>query len=191
MTLGTGFPDDYLQAQIRRRLKPGVVLKLFRRMDDGRVHEKRFVVVHVDAHTTTCVINSEISPFIRARPSLLRCQVMMQVAQHDFMHHDSHIDCSRVRSFLTDEVIADLMTRPEWILGDASEQCRSDIIAGIKSTETLSVSDVARICDALAGEGAGCGVERKRPTSKEVLSRSPEYPPIWLGLPCPARVISI
>jgi hypothetical protein len=150
MSFGSGFPDDFRLAQIRRRLKPGVVIKLFRRMDDGRLHEKRFVVPHLDAHTTTCVINSEISQFIRTRPALLRCQVTMRVAQHDFMDHDSYIDCSRVRSFLTDEILADLMSRPEWILGDASETCRSDIMAAIKATETLSVAEVEKICAAMA-----------------------------------------
>jgi hypothetical protein len=149
MNFGSDFPDDFKLAQIRRRLKPGVVIKLFRRMDDGRLHEKRFVVLHVDAHTTTCVINSEISQFIRARPALLRCQVTMQVAQHEFMDHDSHIDCSRVRSFLTDEIVADLLSRPEWVLGNASENCRRDIMAGIKATETLSVAEVEKICAAL------------------------------------------
>lgn len=153
MNLGSGFPDDFRLAQIRRRLKPGVVIKLFRKMDDGRLHEKRFVVLHVDAHTIMCVINSEISQFIRARPALLRCQVTMQGSQHDFMDHDSHIDCSRVRSFLTDEVVADLMSRPEWILGDASEECRLDIMAGIKATETLSVAEVEKICVGLASYG--------------------------------------
>jgi hypothetical protein len=150
VSLGSGFPDEFLQAQVQRRLKPGAVIKLFRRMDDGRLHEKRFVVLHVDAHTTTCVINSEISPFIRARPALLRCQVTMGVAQHSFMDHDSHIDCSRVRSFLTEEVISDLMSRPEWFLGDASDGCCGEIMSGIKASETLSVADVEKICGALA-----------------------------------------
>lgn len=156
MNLGSGFPDEFRQAQIRRRLKPGVVIKLFRRMDDGRIHEKRFVVLHVDDHTTTCVINSEISQFIRNRPALLRCQVVMRGAQHAFMDHDSHIDCSRIRSFLTDEIVADLMSRPEWILGDASSDCRVDIMAGIKATETLSVAEVEKICIAL-GDAAEDG----------------------------------
>ena len=157
MSLGSGFPDDFRQAQIRRRLKPGVVIKLFRKMDDGRLHEKRFVVLHVDAHTTTCVINSEISAFIRARPALLRSQVRMRLEQHDFMDRDSHIDCSRVRSFLTDEVIADLMTRPEWILGDASETCRQDIISGIKTSETLSNAEVEKFSAALGSASAEKG----------------------------------
>jgi hypothetical protein len=149
MSLGSGFPEDFRVAQIKRRLRPGAVIKLFRRMDDGRLHEKRFFVLHVDDHTTTCVINSEIGQFIRARPALLRCQVLMQGAHHAFMDRDSHVDCSRVRSFLTEEVIADLMSRPEWILGDATDSCCDDITAGIKASETLSVAEVERICSSL------------------------------------------
>jgi hypothetical protein len=149
MSFGSGFPEDYRLEQIRRRLRPGVVIKLFRRMDDGRLHEKRFVVLHVDAHTTTCVINSEISHFIRARPALLRCQVGMRVEEHDFMNHDSHIDCSRLRAFLTEDVIADLMARPEWILGDASGDCCSAVIEGIRKSETLSVAEIEKLCVAL------------------------------------------
>jgi len=149
MSLGSGFPEDFRVAQIKRRLRPGAVIKLFRRMDDGQLHEKRFIVLYVDEHTTTCVINSEIGHFIRARPALLRCQVLMQREHHDFMDHDSHVDCSRVRSFLTEEVIADLMSRPEWILGDATSSCCDDIVAGIKASETLSVAEVERISSSL------------------------------------------
>ncbi len=68
MSLGSGFPEDFRLAQVRRRLRPGTVVKLFRRMDDDKLHEKRFIVLHVDDHTITCVINSEVSQFIRTRP---------------------------------------------------------------------------------------------------------------------------
>src|SRR5690349_122232 len=149
MPLGAGFPDEFLLAQIRRRLRPGVVIKLYRRMDDGQLHEKRFVVLHVDEHTVTCVINSEINQFIRTRPALLRCQVRMHAAGHPFMDHDSHIDCSRVRSFLTEEVIADLMSRPEWILGNATDGCCDDIAAALKASETLSLAEVDSYCASL------------------------------------------
>ena len=73
MNLGSGFPEDFRLTQIRRRLKPGVVIKLF----------------------------------------------------------------------------CDLMSRPEWILGDASADCCAAIMAGIKATETLSVAEVEKICAAL------------------------------------------
>jgi hypothetical protein len=74
-------------------------------------------------------------------------------AQHDFMDHDSHIDCSRVRSFMTDDVVADLMTRPEWVLGDAADSCRHDISAGLKASHTLSATDVEWLCNSLATRG--------------------------------------
>lgn len=119
-------------------------------MDDGRLHEKRFIVLQVDDHTITCVINSEVSEFVRARPTLLRCQVLMHAVEHLFMDHDSFIDCSRVRSFMTEEVVADLMSRPEWMLGEATDRCCADIAAGLKASETLSVVEVTSICGALA-----------------------------------------
>lgn len=108
MSVGSGLPGDFLEAQIRRRLRPGAVIKLYRKMDDGRLHEKRFVVLHVAAHTATCVINSEVGPFVRARPELHRCQVLMPARDHEYMDHDSHVDCSRTRAFLTEDVVAAL-----------------------------------------------------------------------------------
>lgn len=71
MALGASFPPGFLEVQIRRNLVPGAVIKLCQKMDDGKVHEKRFVVLHVDENTTTCVINSEISAFLLRRPALL------------------------------------------------------------------------------------------------------------------------
>jgi hypothetical protein len=150
VSLGSGFPGDFLATQIARRLRPGVVIKLYRKMDDGRLHEKRFVVLLVDTHTITCVINSEIGPFIRVRPEMLRSQVQMPSAHHGFMDHDSHVDCSRTRAFLTDEVVADLKARPEWILGDASDKCCADIVAALKASPTISVADVQAISNSMA-----------------------------------------
>jgi len=35
VTVGSGFPEEFLKVQIRRRLKPRAVIKLYRKMDDG------------------------------------------------------------------------------------------------------------------------------------------------------------
>ena len=43
MALGSAFPRDFVESQIRRRLKPGTVIKMRQTMDDGLIHEKRFV----------------------------------------------------------------------------------------------------------------------------------------------------
>jgi hypothetical protein len=149
MSLGSSFPPEYLVAQIRRRLAPGTVIKLCRRMDDGAVREKRFVVLFVDEQTVTCVINSTVSGFIRRRADLLRCQVLMRSESHAFMDHDSHIDCSRTRAYLTDQVIRDLAERPEWILGDVATALRREISAALRFAPTISPAEVALLCRAL------------------------------------------
>ena len=149
MTLGANFPPAYLRAQITRQLKPGTVIKLIRRMDDGKIHEKRFVVVHVDVHTITCIINSKVSTFLQQRPDMLRCQVAMGRAAHSFMNHDSHIDCSRVRTYSTAEVIDDLLVKPEWMLGSITSALRDDMVAAIKFAPTLAPAEVALLCQSL------------------------------------------
>lgn len=71
MSLGSLFPKGLATASIGRQLQPGTVVKFNAIMDDGKLHEKRFLVLSVDARTTTLVMSSEISAFIRARPEIL------------------------------------------------------------------------------------------------------------------------
>lgn len=149
MALGSAFPPQFLQAQIRRRLVPGAVIKLMVTMDDGELQEKRFVVIKVDDNTSTCVINSEIGPYIQARPHLARCQASMPVAQHDFMDHDSFVDCSRARQYKTPDVLRDLQNEPTWILGAISEDLRDQIVAGLKASTLIAPKDVSVLCACL------------------------------------------
>lgn len=150
MSLGSSFPPAYRKAQIERQLRPGTVIKLIRRMDDGQLHEKRFIVMHIDEQTITCIINSTISAFVRNRPALLKCQVAMSSESHTFMQHDSHVDCSRPRHFATAEVIEELMNKPDWVLGQITTDLRDDIVGAIKFSETISGADVALLCTSLA-----------------------------------------
>lgn len=133
-----------------QRLQPGAVIKLTRRMDDGQWHEKRFVVLHVDEETVTCVINSSVSRFIRERPALLRCQVAMAASNHGFMEHDSVVDCSHVRSYESDDVIEDLAREPRWYLGRISPALRDAMLGALKYSPTLPPSDFERYGQALA-----------------------------------------
>lgn len=149
MALGDAFPVEYLRAQILRRLIPGVVIKLREVMDDGQIHEKRYVVLRVDATSTCCVVNSRIGPFIQARPELLQCQVAMPVVDHDFMDHDSHVDCSRTKVFATDRVVRELLGKSDWILGEVSGDLRNQIIGALKYSPTLSPIEVSNLCASL------------------------------------------
>ena len=149
MTLGQAFPRGLAAASVRRQLRAGAVIKLRRVMDDGQTHEKRFVVIHVDERTVTCVINSKIGAFLNARPDLLRCQVAMQVAAHPFMDHDSHIDCSRAHAFATDDVVRDLVGAPRWMLGAITGGLRDEMLAALKFSPTLSAWEVQEFCESL------------------------------------------
>jgi hypothetical protein len=146
MTLGASFPPDYLRDQLQRRLVPGAVIKIRARMDDGQVREKRFVVLAVSESTMTCVINTRISRFIQHRGDLHRCQVPMPVSAHDFMDHDSFVDCSRIRSYPTAVVLADLCRQPDWVLGQISPALRQDIATALKFAPTLSAAEIAEVC---------------------------------------------
>ena len=150
MSFGSRFPPDFRKAQIERQLRPGTVIKLYRRMDDGQFHEKRYVVMHVDEHTITCVINSAISKFVLTRPALLKCQVSMPCAAHPFMQHDSHVDCSRTHRFATVDVVSDLSSQTDWILGRITADMRDEIVGALKFSETLSAAEVEILCLSLA-----------------------------------------
>jgi hypothetical protein len=149
MSLGSAFPRGYIEAQIQRQLKPGTVIKMRQPMDDGTIREKRFVVIAVNDHTVTFVINTAISAFLQARPALLKCQVAMPVAEHDFMVHDSHVDCSRTRSYATNEVVRDLVSQPDWVLGTIGANLREAMKAAIKFSPTLSAKEAEQLCKSL------------------------------------------
>lgn len=152
MALGSAFPRGFVEAQIQRQLKPGTVIKMRQTMDDGLIHEKRFVIVVVNEFTVTFIINTAISAFLQFRPALLKCQVAMPVADHPFMSHDSHADCSRTRSYSTNEVVRDLATQPDWVLGTISAEFRASMVAAIKFSPTLSAKEVAELCESLLDE---------------------------------------
>jgi hypothetical protein len=142
MTLGSSFPIEFRRQQISRQLKTGAVIKLIKRMDDGALHEKRFVVVHVDEYTVTCIINSNISAFLKNKPDMLRCQVAMHLASHPFMSHNSHVDCSRMRTY-------ELAQKTDWVLGNITATLRDEMIAAIKFAPTLSSAEATAICQSL------------------------------------------
>jgi hypothetical protein len=142
MSLGDHFPDALKRASAVRSVAPGMVIKLMAVMDDGRVHEKRFLIVHVDENTVACVINSEIHPFIRNSPAILRCQVAIDPQAHPFMNWESHIDCSKVRQYPTETVVEELQNKPDWVLGNITTELRDQVVAAIKHSQQIAPIDV-------------------------------------------------
>lgn len=144
MSLSAGFSRELREASARRQLVPGAVIKLKVEMDDGKVQEKRFLVVGADTDMVAVVINSQIGPFIRNRPNMLKCQVQIDAKTHSFMNHDSHIDCSRLRIYPMAEVIKQLVQNPAWALGSISESIRVQVVAAVKASNIIAPADLAK-----------------------------------------------
>ncbi len=157
MSLGDAFPEALKRGSIQRQVKPGAIIKLNVQMDDGKLHEKRFVVIDVNIDTVTLVINTEISRFIENKPHLLKCQVLMKVDEHPCMEYDCHVDCSRARLYSEEEVRNQLMGNPKWILGEISESLRDEIMNALKHSNQISPIDVAQYCDSLSSKSVKFG----------------------------------
>ena len=89
---------------IRPQITVGSVIAIRACTDDGTIHDKFYIVVHVGAEYVTCIVNTRPAPFIESRPKLKRCQVLMEQPSHQFMKHDSWVDCSKVIGLDADTV---------------------------------------------------------------------------------------
>ena len=146
MSLDDHFPADVKKASAVRNIAPGMIIKLEVIMNDGNLHEKRFVIVHVDEITVVCVINSELHPLILNNPSALRCQVIIDSKKHPFMNRDSHIDCSKVWNYQTTAVIESISDRPEWALDLIKATLRDQVVASLKFAPQIAPTDTAVYC---------------------------------------------
>jgi hypothetical protein len=152
MSLGNSFPTAWVRQSVIRQLKPGVVIKLKAVMDDGQLHEKRFIILHMAPDVVTCVINTDVPKFIAAKPHLARCQVEMDNVTHPFMTADtSHVDCTRVKTYSIDDVVDQLVGMgTTWILGTITVALGGDIQDALKQSPLISPADVAAYCASLA-----------------------------------------
>lgn len=148
MSLQGAFPPELQKQYIRSNLLPGAVIRFDAKMDDGRVHTKRFIVLSIDDNTLTVVINSEINQILQT-PELLVCQVTMPVAQHPFMARDSNIDCSRIRSFDTEDLVRLLIAEHGWHLGKISIETQEQMLAALKLCRTESPRTIGQCCRSL------------------------------------------
>ena len=146
MNLRDAFPLDMQERHVRDNLTPGTVVRFGALMDDGKYQIKRFVVLHSDEKTLTVVINSEINQILRT-PALFACQVVLPLHSHGFMIRDSSIDCSRVRTFETADIILQAMNSldSDWLLGKISPDVRDQMLAALKRSPTIA-PPILRVC---------------------------------------------
>lgn len=147
--LGEHFPAELLRPRIEAALKPGCVIKLLVKFPQITKQKFLVLVADDDPEYLTFIVNSEINPFISNRPSLLQCQVAIDVASHDFLDHDSHVACHEILPMKREDVIKTLMGDPSAIKGEVSPDVRSQIIAAVKFAKTIDKDKKNRIIAAL------------------------------------------
>ncbi len=75
-------------------------------------HDKFLIIAGVaDDRILVCsvMINSEINQYIRRRPRMLSCQVLLKNADYEFLSHDSFANCAqpikaKLESFMVDNM---------------------------------------------------------------------------------------
>lgn len=97
VSLGNHFGSSFLSEQVDRQLTPGAVIYIHCPFTTPP-KQKYLLVACCDPELLVLVINSEINEFINIRPTLLACQVDVLKDDHDFLEHDSIVNCVETRT---------------------------------------------------------------------------------------------
>jgi len=147
--LGAHLPAELLRPRIEAALQPGCVIKLLVKFPQVTKQKFLVLVADDDPEYLTFVVNSEINPFVSNKQHLLQCRVSIDVVNHNFLDHDSHIACHEVLPMKREEVIKCLMTDPTAIKGTVSPDVRNQIVAAVKFAKTIDKDKKSRIIAAL------------------------------------------
>lgn len=75
------------------------------------------------------LINSQINQYVQSRPKLMPCEVKIEQHEHQFLSHDSFVDCRDLFPFTNNE-LNDLR-------GTIVEQSRKDILLAVAACPVL------------------------------------------------------
>ena len=147
-TLGDFFSEDKKREHIARSLKPGQIFYLFCNFTSPQ-KEKYLILICSEPKHLFFLINSEIHPFIKKRSELNQCQVSLKQNDHNFLDHDSFIDCIDVKEFHLEEIENQILVDMSRIKGTANQQVIDNIIAAVKTTKTIIPRHKKWILDSL------------------------------------------
>ncbi len=149
MVLGDFLSDNQKKEHIRSRLTPGAVI--YRHCDFTKpTKHKYLLVVNVRSETTVLVINSEIHAFIKSKPHLLACQVPIDQASHNFLHHDSFIDCRQTAYIDSAILVNELLSDLGGLKGQISDAVRHKVINAIQGSPTMPRGEIDMLVSSLS-----------------------------------------
>lgn len=137
MVLGDRFPSSVKQRFIRKNLGPGAVLRLH--CDFTTPPKPKFLVICcLQPQFLVFVVNTHIHPYIRDRKWLEVCQVCLDAANHNFLDHDSYIDCrNAIDDFSLGDIEALMLNDMQVYQGVISDDVRNQTLAAVKACTVL------------------------------------------------------
>ncbi len=149
MPIWNKLPPEERRKYIHARLTPGRVILLH--CDFTRPHpkDKFLLVASLDPDPLFFVINSKLTDFIRRNEHLIRCQVAVDHKTHPFLQHESYINCTEAYEIGMDEIYRQLEADVNRIKSDITDSVRTQILAAVKLSKTLSPKHKSDILSAL------------------------------------------
>lgn len=139
MPLGDSFPLEQRLATLQRHLRAGSVFYLF--CDFTTPPKEKFLLLAcISPAPLFLIINSEISEFYQCRPHLRDRQVQISAAEHDFLTHDSFVDCTQVFTQFSEERIQDQsLSDIGRIKGAISLTACAAVIKAVQASRTIEL----------------------------------------------------
>lgn len=135
--IGDSFPPEEKEAYFHRHLKPGQVIYLDCAFTNPP-KPKYLVLACIEPKLLCFLINTEIHSYIKKRPHLLQCQILMSQASHSFLDYDSFIDCKEVIELSLDDVKNQVLLDMSRVKEEISAEVKSTIIKTISASSTIT-----------------------------------------------------
>ena len=157
MTLGNHFPGELKGAAVERRLKPGAVIRVH--CEFTSPPKIKYLAVVCTAPFLVLTINSQVNEFVKARPQLLACQVLLEENNHDFLDHDSWAHCVEAYDAILLEDVVDLATQDpaDVIRGELNKSSLEEVLLACKASPSMVRQHKTLIAEALEEVIRECG----------------------------------
>lgn len=136
------FPQSFRDDFAERNVQIGSIIRVFVR-DTIPPKIKRFIVIGFSDDKVllgTVFINSEINSNIFRTSDLRNLHVPLDANLHDFIDHDSFVDCSKINERSFAEIKQLLSNDPECSKGTISEETMKIISTTLANASTISLS---------------------------------------------------
>lgn len=134
------FPQSYRDDFAERNVQKGAIIRVFVK-DTKPPKIKRFIIVGFSNDKVllgTVFINSEINPNIFKTEDLKSLHIPIDAKSHEFIDHDSFIDCSKIQERSYVEIKQLLSKDSECLKGIVSETTMKVISETISNAKTIS-----------------------------------------------------